>query len=178
VEEALQKRTDERIILAGPGQAKLQFREILPRNLKDNVVDIINIDIDDEVEFVKKSKEIISERKKLKSEEAVKLLKTEILKDGLAAYGIQDTLDAVRNGQVELLPVEKKYKSRGWICENCQIAKEGVQLICPCCGKKTSEVDIIEEMLEFAERTDANVEFTDDTELANLGHAGAILRFK
>jgi hypothetical protein len=39
-------------------------------------------------------------------------------------------------------------------------------------------VDIIEEILEFAERTDADVEFTDDKELANLGHVGAILRFK
>ena len=178
VEEALKKRLDERIILAGPGQAKLQFREMLPINLKDNVVDIVNIDIDDEVELVKKSKQIISEKEKLKSQENVKLLKAEILKDGLAAYGIQETLDAVRNGQVELLLLEREYKPRGWICENCQIAKEGVQRICPCCGKETSEVDIIEEMLEFAARTDADVEFTDDTELANLGHAAAILRFK
>jgi len=178
VEGALQKRADERIILAGPGQAKLQFREMLPKNLKDNVVDIIDIDINDEVELVKKSKHIISEKEELKSQEAVKLLKAEILKDGLAAYGIKETLDAVRNGQVELLLVEKNYTPRGWICENCQIVKEGIQRLCPCCGKKTSEVDIIEEILEFAERTDAGVEFTDDKELANLGHVGAILRFK
>jgi len=178
VGEALQKRADERIILAGPGQAKLQFRKMLPKNLKDNVVDIIDIDIDGEVELVKKSKHIISEKEELKSQEAVKLLKAEILKDGLVAYGIKETLDAVRNGQVELLLVEKNYTPRGWICENCQIVKEGIQRTCPCCGKKTSEVDIIEEILEFAERTDADVEFTDDKELANLGHVGAILRFK
>jgi len=178
VEEALQKRADERIILAGPGQAKLQFRELLPKNLKDNVVDIIDIDIDDEVELMKKSKNIISEREELKSQEAVELLKAEILKDGLVVYGIEETLDAVRNGQVELLLVEKNYAPRGWICENCQMVKEGIQKTCPYCGKKTSEVDIIEEILEFAERTDADVEFTDYKELANLGHVGAILRFK
>ena len=178
VAEALQKRADERIILAGPGQAKLQFREMLPKNLKDNVVDIIDIDIDDEVELMKKSKHIISEGEELKSQDAVRQLKAEILKDGLAAYGIKETLDAVRNGQVELLLVEKGYKLRGWICENCQMVEEGIQRTCPYCGKKTSEVDMLEEILEFAERTDANIEFTADEEIANLGHVGAILRFK
>jgi len=34
---------------------------MLPKNLKDDVVDIIDIDIDDEIELVKKSKNIISE---------------------------------------------------------------------------------------------------------------------
>ena len=178
VREALKKRLDKCIILAGPGQAKFQFREMLPKNLKDNVVDIIDIDIDDEVELLKKSEHIIFEKEELKSQENVKLLKAEILKDGLVAYGIKETLDAVKNGQAELLLVEKNYTSRGWICENCQIVKEGIKRICPCCGRKTSEVDIMEEILEFAERTDADVEFTDDKELAKLGHIGAILRFK
>jgi len=67
---------------------------------------------------------------------------------------------------------------RGWICENCQIVKEGVQKTCPFCSKKTSEVGVIGDILEFSERTDADVEFTDDKEFANLGHLGAVLRFK
>jgi peptide subunit release factor 1 (eRF1) len=49
---------------------------------------------------------------------------------------------------------------------------------CPYCGNETSEVDIIEEIIEFAERTDAKIEFTDDEEISKLGHVGAILRFK
>ncbi len=49
---------------------------------------------------------------------------------------------------------------------------------CPYCGKKTSQVDMLEEIIEFAERTDAEVEFTDDEEIANLGHVAGLLRFK
>jgi peptide subunit release factor 1 (eRF1) len=45
-------------------------------------------------------------------------------------------------------------------------------------GKKTSEVDVVEEILEFAERTDAQIEFTGDEEISNLGHVGAILRYR
>lgn len=178
VKDALIKMADERIIIAGPGQAKIQFREMLSKNLKDRIVETIDVGIDDEKELMKESLQLILDREQRESREAVKYLKDEILKDGLAVYGLKDTLDAVKNGQVELLLLEKDYKLRGWICENCQIVDKGLKKTCPYCGKKTSDVDVLEEILEFAERTDAEIEFTDDKELAELGHVGAILRFK
>ena len=152
--------------------------EMLPKELKNKIVDLIDISIDDEKKLMKESVHLISERELRESREAVQHLKEEILKDGLAVYGLEETLEAVKNGQVELLVIEKDCKLRGWICENCQIVGEGTKKLCPYCGKKTSEVDVLEEILEFAERTDAEIEFTDDEELANLGHVGAILRFK
>jgi peptide chain release factor subunit 1 len=176
--EILQKTADEQIILAGPGTAKSQFKEMLPKNLNNKIVEIVDISIDDEAELLKKSIHLIRGREERKSIESVLQLKEEILKDGLAVYGVKDTLQAVKNGQVDLLLIEKDYKLRGWICENCQIVDKGKKLNCPYCGKKTSEVDVLEEILEFAERTDAEVEFTDYEELANLGHVGGILRFK
>jgi peptide chain release factor subunit 1 len=176
--ESLQKISEERIVLAGPGTAKNQFIDMLPKNIKEKIVEVIDISIDDENELLKKSINLISEMEEQKSHEAVKLLKQEILKDGLAAYGIKDTLKAVKNGQVELLLIEKDCKPKGWICENCQIVDEGVNTTCPYCGKNTSEVDVIEEILEFAERTDADIEFTDDEDISKLGHVGALLRFK
>ena len=76
------------------------------------------------------------------------------------------------------LLIEKNYKKRGWVCENCQVVEEGNKKTCPYCKNKTSVVDVIEEILEFAERTNANIEFTDDEDISNLGHVGAFLRFK
>ena len=178
VEEALEKIADKRIVLAGPGQAKLQFRDMLPKHLAERIVDFIDIDIDDEKELFKESIHLISEKEEQKSHEAVRQLKEEILKDGLAAYGVEDTLQAVKNGQVELLLIEKDCKIKGWICEHCQVVKEGSVTKCPHCGKPISEIDVLEEILEFAERTDADIEFTDDEEIVNLGHIGAILRYK
>ena len=178
VVEALQKIADEQIIVAGPGTTKNQFIDMLTKDIKDRIVDIIDISLEDEKKLLKESIYLISEIEQRKSQEAVQQLREEILKDGLAVYGLEDTLNAVKNGQVELLVIEKDYKLRGWICENCQAVKEGIKNTCPYCGKKTSEVDVLEEILEFAERTDAEIEFTDDEEIANLGHIGAILRFK
>lgn len=176
--EALQKRADERIIIAGPGQAKTQLINMLPKNLADHVLETIDVNIDDENELLKESIELISEKEKQKSVEAVQQLKQEILKDGLVVYGVEETLEAVKNGQVELLIIQKDIKIPGIICEHCQMVSQTTKNTCPYCGKKTSQVDVIEEILEFAERTDVEIEFTDDEEIANLGHIGAILRFK
>lgn len=176
--DSLQKRAEKQIIIAGPGITKKKFFEMLPKNLSEKVVDIIDIDINDEKELLKESFNLISEKEKRKSDEVIEQLKKEILKDGLAVYGLEETLKAVKNGQVELLIIEKNFKLRGWICENCQVVRTGLKKSCPYCGKKTSEVDVLEEILEFAERTDAEIEFTDNDEIAKLGHVGAILRFK
>jgi len=178
VVEALEKRADERIILAGPGNAKIQLIEMLTKPIQDNIIEVLDIDVDDEVKLMKQSIRLIAEREKHEGYEAIKHLKEEILKDGLATYGIKDTLKAVKNGQVELLLIQKDIKLTGWICENCQIVDKGILSTCPYCGNKTSQVDVLEEILEFAERTDADIEFTDSDELADLGHIGAILRFK
>jgi peptide chain release factor subunit 1 len=176
--EEIKKRVDERIIIAGPGTAKNQLIDLLPKDLKSKIIDIIDVSIDDENKLLKESIHLISEKEKRDSHDAVMHLKSEILKDGLAVYGVQETLQAVKNGQVELLIIEKDYKIPGWICENCQVVEEGKKELCPYCGKNTSQVDILEEILEFAERTDAEIEFTDDEEIKNLGHIGGILRFK
>ena len=176
--EALALRTDERIVLAGPGQAKIQLKEMLPKELYDKIVDIVDIDIDDEKELLKRSIHLISEREKRQGQETVQQLKGEILKDGLAVYGVKETLDAVKSGKVELLLIQKDFKLHGWICENCQVVGEGTEKQCPYCGKNTSEVDVLEEILEFAKRSDSEIEFVDSDELADLGHIGAILRYK
>jgi len=178
VGESLEKIADKQIVLAGPGQAKLQLRDMLSKNLKERIADVIDVSIDDEKELLKESIHLISELEEQKSRGAVQQLKEEILKDGLAAYGFDDTLGAVKNGQVELLIIEKDYKLKGRICEHCQLLKVGSVKNCPNCGGSTSQVDVIEEILEFGKRTGAEIEFTDDEEISRLGHIGAILRYK
>ena len=178
VKEALEKIADQQIILAGPGPEKIQFRDMLPNHFKEKIIEVIDVDINDEQKLLKQSLYSVFQKEEEKSHEAVRHLKEEILKEGLAVYGLDDTLNAVKNGQVELLIIEKDYKLKGYICEHCQIVKPGYVKKCPVCGRPTSEADVFEEILEFAERTDAQIEFTDDPEISDLGHIGAILRYK
>ena len=178
VEEALSEIADKQIVLAGPGQAKLLFKDKISNNLREKIVATIDIGIDEEKGLLKESINLISLLEEKKSQGAVRQLKDEILKDGLAVYGINDTLKAVKNGQVELLIVEKDYKEKGFICEKCQILNTKSINRCHFCEGDVSEVDVIEEILEFAKRIDSIIEFTNDEEISKLGHVGAILRYK
>ena len=178
VVEHLVEVADKQIVIAGPGTAKVHLKKLLPKALQDRIVDVINIGIDNEKEIFEESMEAISEKEEQQSHKAVEKLKQEILRDDLAVFGIDETFQAAKNGQIDLLIIEKDYKIKGCLCEHCQSLKAGPIEDCQVCDGPTTEVDIIEEILEFAERTNAQVEFTDDEEISNLGHIGAILRYK
>ncbi|KAA0003924.1 MAG: hypothetical protein FE048_00565 [Thermoplasmata archaeon] len=178
IADALHHFAGENIILAGPGYAKMQFRNSLPTALQKKIIGVIDVDINDEKDLLKESAELMNKREKKEKSQAIQQFKKEILKDGLAIYGIMETMEAIKNGQAEAVLIEKDYKLKGWICENCQIVKKGYTKICPYCGKKTSEVDVIEEIIEFAERMETQIKFIDDEEIKKIGHVGALLRYK
>jgi peptide chain release factor subunit 1 len=178
VVEALQKIAQENIILAGPGETKKQFRGMLPIQLQKGVIAEVDVSIDDTCGLVDETKEIIREKSKERHRQLLDIIKSEILKNGLAVYGVKETLAAVRNGQVEALLVEKDVKQKGWVCESCYLLGTGIVSQCPSCGKNISEVDIIEELVKLAERTGAIVGFSQDELLQKIGPVVGLLRFK
>ena len=178
VVEELAKIAGGDIILAGPGETKKEFYEMLPAELQERVIAVIDIDMNNEHELFRESHEIMVEKSEEIHTKLLDLIKKEILKDGLAVHGIKDTMDAVRNGQAEALLVEKGYRLRGWKCEHCQLVDSGISASCPACGNRTAEVDVVEELIEFAENTDSLVEFTSNEEIKKIGHLAALLRYK
>jgi peptide chain release factor subunit 1 len=174
----LEKIADENIIVAGPGQAKNEFLTLLSKNVRGGVIAVVDVDIKDEIGLLKQSFAIMTERNRQEKDAVIQHLKQEILTEGLAVHGVDETIDAVKNGKAELLLVEEGFKMRGWVCEHCQITGRSTATTCPNCGNKTSEVDLIEEIIELAERTDVRVEFTDNEEIKKLGHVAALLRYK
>jgi peptide chain release factor subunit 1 len=178
VVDALQKITSENIILAGPGETKKQFRDMLPIPLRKAVIAQVDVAVDDACGLVDETQEIIKEQGKEKHRSLLTLIESEILKNGLAVYGVAETLAAVKNGQVEALLVELDAKQKGWVCESCRLLEAGAFLRCPSCGKNTSEVDIIEEIVKRAKRTGAIVGFSQDERLQKIGPVVGLLRFK
>jgi peptide chain release factor subunit 1 len=181
--EALDKFViDEKIVgivLAGPGETKIQFKRALPQVLAEYIMAELDYPMDlPPQKLVEAATLEVAKKEREKSAEAVELLKNEILKGGLAVYGINETVNATRDGKAELLILSKELKPRGWICEHCQVVEVGSKKVCPICNNKTSEVDVLEEILEFAERTGTNIEFVDDNPiLEELGGVGALLRY-
>ena len=62
VTEELQKFADENIIIAGPGQAKYEFKKILPKNLQEKIIGVVDVDIGDEHDLLEESLHIMIEK--------------------------------------------------------------------------------------------------------------------
>jgi len=169
-----------KIVIAGTGHAKIMLKDFLPNELKNEILDLIDVDFEKADGYlISKAEEIVIKDDKETVSKNVIRLKEEILKHGLAVYGLKDTIDAVKNGHLELLLVSKGYKHRGWICERCQLVDSDIMDKCPNCSGKVSQVDVIEEIIEFAQRSGTKIEFVDDNPiLQELGGVGGLLRFK
>jgi len=168
----------KRVVVAGPGTAKDEFIEYLTDDLKKRVVGKIDVDFDEKKNILPAAEETVTKDKKHSVLKKLDVFKKEVLRDGLAVYGAEETVAAARNGQINFLFVLRDLKIRGWICEHCQAVELGETRNCPYCGKPTSEVDVIEEVIEFVERTDGEIVFVDDETLKELGGTGGLLRFK
>ncbi|HEC88894.1 MAG TPA: hypothetical protein ENI52_06230 [Thermoplasmata archaeon] len=177
VAEELEKNVGNSLIIAGPGVAKHEFIKTLSSNLKRKILNVIDVSIK-EGNLYGKVKELILKKDEKEKENLIENLKKEILRDGLAVYGIDDTIKAVEDGKIEILMVGKNYKIRGWICENCQIIRKGEADKCFNCGRNVSEVDVIEEIIELAERTDTIIEFFDDEDMKKFSHIAGLLRYR
>jgi peptide chain release factor subunit 1 len=169
-----------RIIVAGPGSAKSKIGDFLSQDLRGKIVGIVNADFDEpEMSLVHEAEEVVLNDEREISENHVKRLCEEVLKHGLAVYGPRETIESARNGQIEILLVSKGNRVGGWRCEKCGILGMGQRDACTNCGTQTPNVDLIEEIIELAERTDARIEFVDKNPiLDDLGGIGGLLRFK
>jgi peptide chain release factor subunit 1 len=169
-----------KIVIAGPGNAKILLKDFLPNELKNEILDLIDVDFDEaDGDLISMAEEAVQQDKKETVSKNVIRLKEEILKHGLAVYGLKDTIDAVKNGYLELLQVSKGYKQEGWKCEKCQLVDSDIIDKCPNCNGNVTQVDGIEESIEFAQRKGTKIEFVEDNPiLQELGGVGGLLRFK
>jgi peptide chain release factor subunit 1 len=179
LEEFLKKENVRRIVLAGPGSAKKEFHNYLPDHLQKRVIELVDEDFDvPEGKLISDSLESFFAKESQEENEMVDNLRAEILKGGLVAYGIDDTLSAVIEGRAELLLISMGKKSKGWKCEMCNIFRSGSMETCYKCGKEVFSVDVIEEMVEAAEGMGTTLEFIKDNDFLNqLGGVAAFLRY-
>ena len=179
LEGFLEKEKVRRIVLAGPGSAKKEFQDYLPEHLQKKVIELVDEDYDvSDGKLLKDSLESFFEKESQEENEMVDNLRAGILKGGLVAYGVDDTLSAVIEGRAELLLINMGKKSKGWKCEVCNLFRSGAMETCYNCGKEVFTVDVIEEMIEAAESMGTTLEFIKDNEfLEELGGVAAFLRY-
>ena len=176
----LRKERVNRIILAGSAEAKKQLVEYLPQDLQRKVVGFLDLTMDtDEKTLFEKSFPIFFAAEKIEENKMVLDLRDQIASQGLGVAGVEAVAQAVVAGRVEKVLVHADLKPKGWKCERCDVMEEGEAETCILCDERVFPVDLVEEIVEYAQKTDAEVIFFREGHpiLEGMGGIGAFLRF-
>jgi peptide subunit release factor 1 (eRF1) len=170
----------ERVILAGDEVIIPLLREQMPEQLASKIVDVMKLDINTpEHEILEETSVVLRERDAETQAEKVARLLNEYRAGGLAVVGVERTLAALSNGQVDELlltttPQEITYSEKKVEqVINAYDAEASADL-------DTSETRVVaDELIRRAQATSARVTFIEDAALlSEFGGAGALLRYQ
>lgn len=167
-----------RLIVAGQSDAKKNFIPYLPKHYQDKIIAILNIETDTpDEDVVKDAFPVFFQTERKEETEMVEDFIGAVMKGEHAAFGLRNVLENTKNGRSEKILINRDFKSPGYKCEACNVVKLKPGT-CDFCKGKLLQVDAVEELVEWAQQTDAKVEFVSENEnLASLGGVGAFLRW-
>ncbi len=176
----LRKEQVNRIILAGPAESKRLLSEALPQRWQRKVVGFIDLSMDtDENTLLKKVFPLFHQAEADEEGKMLEELRDRLASDGLATAGLDTVSQAVAEGRAERVLVASGYKPAGWKCERCEVMDEGAEAECVLCGERVYPVDLVEEIVEYAQKTAAEVVFVDAKNplIEAMDGIGAYLRY-
>jgi peptide subunit release factor 1 (eRF1) len=170
------------LVLAGSPRTVARIRDMLPRRLKDRLIDPVSLPGSASTEdVVNVTLAAFAEHEETESIEAAGLLLDELKTGGLAVAGTEPALEALARRQVDLLVMSEAYvPPPGWRCRECGALGVGAApAACPRCGERAArESNLKEDMTRIAERTGATVEIVRNSDvLLEVGGVGCLLRY-
>ena len=170
-----------RVILGGTDEILTQFQGMLPKELQEQVVGSIPLDMAaSETEVLDRSLEVIQEVERRREGELVEQLITAATsKGGHGALGLDDTLAAVQEGRAHILVVAEGYAATGYGCQNCGYVAAHKLKECPFCGGKIAHIeDAVNTIVRKAIESGIEVEVVKGcVALEKAGSIRAILRY-
>jgi len=184
VAEAVTRIADEeglaRIVLLGAQEATDRIAEELPERLREGVVGRKGIDRRaDQDELVDTALAMIEAQARLDQESLWERIRGEALRDGLAALGPGPVLAAAQQGRVETLVVTREARVGGMRCRDCETLAYAKPQQCPACkSNSVFAVDLLNELVELAALSSADVQFVEPIPaLTAEGDVAALLRY-
>lgn len=196
------------IILAGPGPTKDEFLKegYLDYRLQNSVMAVIDTGYagrEGVREALEKAQDILQEYRLVEERKLMQRLLTEVhAEKGLAIYGLNDVLNALKTGMADMVLVsDNMHKVRlEIVCKRCKNKVENIvdldklmqvkqQLLsspCPSCSSTdldSTMQDIVDHLEELALKTGGKIEVIsskteDGRMLESLGKVAAILRYR
>jgi peptide chain release factor subunit 1 len=169
----------QRLIVAGAGPTATQFREALPKGLREEVIGSFSADVNaSETEIRDLSLKILQRVEKAREKELVDAVFTAAAKGRGGVIRLADTLGAAQEGRIQTLVVARDYHQPGYQCHNCAYITDQYLEVCPFCGDAFAEIpDAAEALVTKVIEDGGKVEVIDDhPKIAQFG-VGALLRY-
>jgi len=182
LKQLMQSGGHTHLVLAGDPEITGRIRNALPNELADKLVDVIPAtERDQQADVVMATLSSFIEHEEMESRSVAERLIEGLRSQNLAVAGTEDTLDALRWGEVDTLVMASGYQpDPGWTCTACRaISTETPETsLCPECGKpSTRPTDNREALLRLAGQLERPVEVVQHSdELISLGGVGCLLR--
>lgn len=169
-----------RVLIGGTEDNVALFRSQLPKAWQSLVVGTFPMSmVASHNEILEKAMEIGHEAEHRREAQIVEAVVTGAAKGRGAVVGLQDTLDAVREGRVQTLLIQDGFRSPGCRCKSCgYISAEKLEK-CAFCGGDCAEVpDVVELAVRQTMTSGGEVEVLHDApEVKEFDQIGALLRY-
>jgi len=167
------------IILSGQDEIIANLRQFLPTQVQQQVLDVVRLDIhESQADILQTARDIIEQHEREEEQDLVHRLLHRAGHGGLAAVGMQETLDAANAGRIHLLIMHRDLTYPGWHCPGCRHLGAEESPLCPVCGHTTAAVELGEALVSRALQTDASVELIEpEPHLTAFDGIGVFLRY-
>ncbi|OGP71200.1 MAG: hypothetical protein A2W09_06260 [Deltaproteobacteria bacterium RBG_16_50_11] len=174
----------KRIVLIGQDRIIANFKAFLPERVKVQIADSFSMDLGEErSKVLERVFERLFQKEKDEVNGQIRDLKERNPQGGLAAFGINGTLEALNSGRVHTLYVMNSFSLEGGKCQRCGsllLVRQGDRSSsCPLCKGEVKPVPLAEEMTRSALRQDGEVKWVGENIILNENDGvGASLRFR
>ena len=169
-----------RLLMVGSKETLRAIRAALPNQIARKAVEDKALDLGKSDDWVQKEIfDLFVQQERASELDLWEVIKSEHLKSGLAAVGIEDVLHAAEAGRVEKVVVTRNAYFDGVRCRDCEHLEASTPSECPQC-RSTSlfKVGLVNECVELLSRSRAEIDFVDPIpSLTEVGDIGALLRY-
>lgn len=177
LDRLVQESDVDQVIIAGEGTVRDRLANRLGPRLMERLTAVEAVDLDEvpEQTLLRRLTEVGRMREDETSRETVGTVLGQLQRGELATADPFEVARAARDGRVELLVVDEDSQPGGAKCERHDTVFERGSTCA--CGDEGTPVDLANEAVEDASRSDARIEFAEDERLREAGGVAALLRW-
>jgi peptide subunit release factor 1 (eRF1) len=180
LERMIKRYKVQHVIIAGNDAFKGVILNTLPEQVKELLVDYINLDITANMQAILDTIEPMMRNVELEQEAAeLARLEEQVGANNFGVAGVAETAMALTKGQVRTLFMHQNFLATGGECPNCGAIRAGLRDKCPYDGAELQPVDLREAFTARALQQGSEIQIVEASDfLDQHGGVGALLRYR